>query len=359
MVLRIAAIGYGDIAQRKHFPQLQALRGAARLVAIAGRNPARLRDCAERFAVPRWYTDPAAMLGDAEIDAVLVLSPPDSHAEFAGMAIAAGKHVLVEKPLVRSLDEATRLLAAVRAQQRIKPITFMALPHVATPEHTLVARLLADGAVGEVTTVEVHRGHRGPTHAGWFYRRDQAGGGVLLDLGIYDLTGIATLFGPAARMTACCSTHFATRVMDDGTEVAPDVEDSALISLVLANRIAVSVNANWNGCLSHHATRTRAVVIGREGMLHFGVADGAVYLHRPDGNYAALPAGGVAAAFDGYACRMLRPAAASPENTIIGSFVARINAGDTSTRSLDIQAHVMEIIAGAYAGEANTLGTSF
>jgi 1,5-anhydro-D-fructose reductase (1,5-anhydro-D-mannitol-forming) len=345
MVLRIAAIGYGDIAQRKHFPDIAALAGSAELVAIAGRDPTRVADCARRFNVPAWYTDAAKMLSETAVDAVLVLTPPDSHADYAELAVRAGKHVLLEKPLVTTIDEARRISDAVRVQQQKMPITFFPLPNVGNAEHRLVAHLLQAGAVGQVTSVEIHRGHRGPTHAGWFYDRKLAGGGVLCDLGIYGLTSVATLFGPAATMTASCSRTFDTRTMDDGSVVTPDVEDSALVSLLLENRIAVSMNANWNGCLSHHHTRMRATVIGREGILNFGVADGAVYVFRPDGDY---PANGAEAQFDGYACRRFAPDTPSVRSSIVGDFVARIAAGDTSIRSLAIQAHVLEIIAKAY-----------
>jgi predicted dehydrogenase len=348
MPLRIAAIGCGDIAQRRHFPDIAALKNKAELVAIAGRDRGRLEVCAGRFAIPHCYTDPAAMLRDVAVDAVLVLTPPDSHAEYAEMAVRAGKHVMVEKPLVPTLDEALRLCAVVRSQLPVQPITFFPLPNVGNSEHRLVDRLLRAGAVGEVTSVECHRGHRGPTHASWFYQKALAGGGVLFDLGIYGLTSVTTLFGPAVSMTASCSRHFATRVMDDGTSISPDVEDSALISLLLERNIAVSLNANWNGYLTHHHTRIRSVVIGREGMLHFGVADGAVYIHRPDGNYQMLPPGSEEASFDGYACRKCVPAERGKPASIIGEFVARIEAGDISTRSLDIQTHVLEIIAKAY-----------
>jgi predicted dehydrogenase len=352
MVLRIAAIGYGDIAQRRHFPEIAALHGRAELVAIAGRDRTRASGCAERFNVPRWYTDPTAMLADTEIDAVLVLTPPDSHAEYAEMAVRAGKHVLVEKPLVPTVEAGRALREAVRSQQEIKPITFFPLPNVGNAEHRLVARLLQASVVGEVTSVEIHRGHRGPTHADWFYRKHLAGGGVLFDLGIYGLTSVAMLFGPAVRMTASCSRRFDTRTMDDGSVVTPDVEDSALISLLLDNRIAVTMNANWNGCLSHHHTRMRAVVIGRAGILQFGVADGAVYVFRPDGNYRALPAGSIKAKFDGYDCQKFVPGAIGNPPSIIGDFVDRIESGDTSTRSLDMQIHVLEIISKAYESEA-------
>ncbi len=201
--------------------------------------------------------------------------------------------------------------------------------------------------------LESHRSHRGPTHAGWFYQKHLAGGGVLLDLGIYQLSAVAALFGPAVSMTAFCTRQADTRIMDDGAVVSPDVEDSVLISLLLENKITVSVNANWNGCLSHHQTRTRVVVVGRAGILHFGVADGAVYVFRPDGNYEAIPAGAKEAMFDGHACRSLHPEQLDTPPSTIGDFVARIKARDTCTRSLDMQIHVLEIITKAYEAAAS------
>jgi hypothetical protein len=76
MALRIAAIGCGDIAQRRFFPQIKALGARAELVAIAARDVGRLRSCAACFDVPRIYTDAATMLRDDAVDAVLVLTPP-------------------------------------------------------------------------------------------------------------------------------------------------------------------------------------------------------------------------------------------------------------------------------------------
>jgi len=348
VTLRIAAIGYGDIAQRRHFPQLLELKGRAELVAIAGRDEARLAACAVRFGIERWSTDPASVIADPGVDAVLVLTAPDSHAAYAEMALRAGKHVMVEKPLVPTLAEATHLAAVLREQARVKPVTFFALPFIETPDHLLVADLLRRGAIGEVGAVECHRGHRGPTHAGWFYDKAQAGGGVLADLGIYHLTTVASLFGPIARFTASLSTRFATRTMDDGSIVAPDVEDSALLGLVLESRIGVSLHAHWNGGQPHQATRARVMVVGRSGTLYFGGADGAVQLYRPDGDYAVLAGAGEATSFDGYAVRTLRPPGAGTPPSIVAAFVARIEARDTGTLSLDIQAHVLEVIARAY-----------
>ena len=89
-------------------------------------------------------------------------------------------------------------------------------------------------------------------------------------------------------------------------------------------------------------------MVGRSGTLYFGGADGAVQLYRPDGDYAVLAGAGEATSFDGYAVRTLRPPGAGTPPSIVAAFVARIEAGDTGTLSLDIQAHVLEIIARAY-----------
>ena len=351
-MIRIASIGYGDIARRRHFPELRNLGDKAQLVALAGRDEPSLAECAREFGVPAWYANADEMLARDDIDAVLILTPPDSHGLFAKKAIEAGKHVLLEKPMVKSVEEATDLLQALKIQQQKKPITFFPLPHVDIPELRVVTRLIADGAIGEATSVECHRGHRGPTHADWFYKKELAGGGVLFDLGIYQVSAVVSLFGPARTVSALCNRHFDTRTMDDGTEVRPDVEDSALVSLWLDNRMAVAINANWNGSVTHHATRRRVTVIGREGNLHFGVEDGGIYVHRPDGDYNAIQKTYEESTFDGYSsCRVAPDSEAAP-STIVGDFVNLIEAAETSTRALEMQVHVMEIIFKAYRSGA-------
>lgn len=345
-MLRMAAIGCGDIAQRRHFPALQALAHAASLVAIAGRNPARTAACAAAFKIPHWTTNPAEIIANPSIDAVLILTPPDTHAHLAEAAIAAGKHVMIEKPLATTAAETRRLATALHAAPR--PVTVMALPHAAATEHANVTELLRQNAIGQPTGIECNRSHRGPSHAGWFYAREKAGGGVLLDLGIYGLSTIAGLFGPATAMTALCTRQFPTRTLDDATIITPDVEDSAQISLTLESGVTASLNANWNGCLSHHHTRARTTIFGRDGILHFGVADQAIYLHRPDNDHTRLTLPSEPALFDGQPCRRIETTA-QPAPAIVATFIDRIAAQDTSTRSLDLQAHVMEIIFQAYA----------
>lgn len=357
-MLRIASVGYGDIAQRSHFPSLKKLHGKAELVAICGRDAHKAAECAERFDIPDYYTDLDQMLARDDIDAVLVLTPPEAHCDAAVRAVRAGKHVLLEKPMVRTMDEAHRILAAVEASR----VTFFPLPYVASPMFDALRRLVEAGAIGEVTNIECHKSHRGPTHADWFYRKEIAGGGVLFDLGIYALGAIAYAFGPAVRVSAMCTRRYESRTMDDGSQVRPDVEDIALLNLWLESGVGAVVNANFNGYLSHHDTRSRLVVLGREGMIHLGAPGGSIYVHRADGAYDRLPMEHEPATFDGYACTRVTPEGGA-SRSILEHFLSMIEAGDTSTLLLRQQIHVMEIMLAAYASgsleQAQELSTRF
>lgn len=343
-MLRIGAVGYGDIAQRAHFPHLLKLKDRARLVAIAGRNPVRLAECARRFDIPRHYTDVDAMLASDDIDAVLVLTPPGAHAESAVKAVQAGKHVLLEKPMVRTMDEAHRILAAVEKS----PVVFFPLPYVASAAYDTLRDLIAAGAVGQVTGIECNKSHRGPTHADWFYRKEVAGGGVLFDLGIYALGAIAYVFGPATHVSALCTRLFETRTMDDGQVIRPDVEDSALVNLRLHDGVTAAINANFNGYLTHHHPRSRLIVFGREGMIHFGVPDGGIYVHRADEKYQGLPVEPDPVPFDGYPCRRVIVRRDGRTSSLLEHFFHLIETGDTSPLPLKQQIHVMEIMLAAY-----------
>lgn len=350
-MIRLAAIGCGDIARRTRFPDLLQHRADAELVAIAGRDRDKLRACADEFGVRRTYVDVDAMLSENDIDGVLILTPPSAHANHAVAALEAGKHTLLEKPMTTTLDDANRILVAAQDTS----VVVSPLPDVATAEHSLVRAFLEAGAVGTVTGVECHRGHRGPTHADWFYRQEIAGGGVLLDLGIYALTEIADLFGPTARLNALCATRFPHRTLDDGSNVEVDVEDVALVDLWLQRGIAASVHASWNGYPSHQQTRTRTTVIGREGMLAYGLAGGSIVLHRTDGRY---PEGGAPARLDGLDGRAyVAKTKQRLSGSVVGRFIERIAKGDVDLGPLRRQVNVMEEVLGAYArsGSARTI----
>src|SRR6185437_6700300 len=101
--LRWGLVGYGDLADKRSAAALQTAAGSE-LVGVWGRQAERTREFAGRHQISQVHGSLASLLASG-IDAVYVCTPADSHAEYALAAIAAGKHVLVEKPMAGTLSE--------------------------------------------------------------------------------------------------------------------------------------------------------------------------------------------------------------------------------------------------------------
>src|SRR5215207_2284977 len=112
--IRWGIIGCGDVTEVKSGPGFQKAEGSA-LVAVMRRTRGAAEDYARRHGVPRWYDDADRLIGDPEVDAVYVATPPSSHMEYAVRVAAAGKPVYVEKPMARDHRECLAMIEACRA----------------------------------------------------------------------------------------------------------------------------------------------------------------------------------------------------------------------------------------------------
>ncbi|WP_053731423.1 Gfo/Idh/MocA family protein [Nocardia sp. NRRL S-836] len=111
--VRLGLIGCGRIAQVAHLPAAEKAEGVD-LVAVCDPDATVAAAVARRHDVGTVHTDPAALLADPRVEAVLVAAPDRFHLDLAGAALAAGKHVLVEKPLATTVKECEQLVARVR-----------------------------------------------------------------------------------------------------------------------------------------------------------------------------------------------------------------------------------------------------
>jgi predicted dehydrogenase len=111
--LHVGVLGAGAIAQFAHLPALGRCR-RARLAALCDAAPDRLRQVGDRFAVARRYSDYDAMLGDSDIEAIIIAAPDPFHVPLAIRALHAGKHVLVEKPMGETSAQCRELIDAQR-----------------------------------------------------------------------------------------------------------------------------------------------------------------------------------------------------------------------------------------------------
>jgi len=203
MTQRILIVGAGAIAHH-HAAAARLIPGAAILAADPS-EPARTR-FAEAFPEAALFETPHAMLAANPAgprDIVIVAVPPWLHAPLATMALAAGYHVLCEKPLGRNLDEVDELLAAAAKAGRM--VGDCSVRFNGQPAMARARELIAEGSIGALNLVRmVNRNPRmrpGLEYqpvSRWFLNRDKAGGGVLMDWAVYDIAMLFDVLRPTA-----------------------------------------------------------------------------------------------------------------------------------------------------------------
>jgi xylose dehydrogenase (NAD/NADP) len=168
-----------------------------RFQAVAGRDPARTAAFAAVTGIEQTFDGYPAMLASDDIDAVYVALPAALHTEWVVAALAAGKHVLCEKPFAWSAADAARCFDAAEANDRLCAEGFMWRIH---PQTALAQRLVADGAIGQPATVRAAlRVTVGPDD---IRRSPELGGGALGDLGCYCVSAIRMFGGNPVRGSA-------------------------------------------------------------------------------------------------------------------------------------------------------------
>ena len=167
------------------------------LVAVASRTIENASAFAEEFEVPRAYGDYDALLDDDAVDVVYIATPIGTHADLAGRALQAGKHVLVEKAFTTTAEEARGLAALAARQDRF---LMEAMWMRFNPAFRRMLDEVSDGAIGEVRSVQAGFGI--PFPKDWNIWRPELGGGALLDMGVYPLTLAHLMLGRPAGVTA-------------------------------------------------------------------------------------------------------------------------------------------------------------
>jgi predicted dehydrogenase len=177
----------------------------ARIVAAASPTEAHVRAFTEKHGIPHAYTDYREMLQRDDIDLVTVGAPNDLHCRIVCDIAAAGKHVICEKPLCRTMDEADRMIAACRAAG----VKFMYAEELCfVPKYVRAKQLIDMGAIGEVFLVKQAEKHNGP-HSPWFWDVERSGGGVTLDMGCHAFQFFRWILGnrPVKAVTAQMGTY--------------------------------------------------------------------------------------------------------------------------------------------------------
>jgi predicted dehydrogenase len=184
-------ISTADIGLKKVIPALQA-SAHCEVIAIASRSLEKAENAAKLLDIPRAYDSYEALLEDADIDAVYISLPNHLHVPLTLKALQANKHVLCEKPVGLSVNEALQLAEACKQKPHLKVMeAFMYRFH---PQWLLVKKLIEDGTIGTLKSI----------HSTFSFYNDDAnnirnkkemGGGSLMDIGCYCISLSRWFFG--------------------------------------------------------------------------------------------------------------------------------------------------------------------
>ena len=216
----VAVIGAGFIADY-HVNGLRAAGGD--VTALVGRRSDRTARRAAELGIKRAEIDYRKVLDDRTIDAVVVASPDDTHEAIAIDALAAGKHVLLQKPMALDSVQCRRIIDADTQADHRLTVSFM---HRYFPEVRWLRDLIATGALGPIHSVRIRNATPGADWADWFFKPGNVSGGVVMQLGVHGIDLCRHLFGPIASVTAEAWTARPLRKLADGREVTAVLEDN-------------------------------------------------------------------------------------------------------------------------------------
>lgn len=230
---KIGVIGLGGVAQLVHLPNLSKLNNAE-ISAVSEVKQSRLNAVSEKFGIKNQFKDYREMLEKTELDAVIIATPTSTHKDIALDCIDAGKDILIEKPMARSYAEAKVIVDAAR-KNKIKLMVGMNLRF--RPDTMLLRSLINSGEIGSPYYVRIAWIRRQSSSEKWFTKKEESGGGVIIDLGIHLIDLSFWLLGyPEVDSVSTKNFFHNTR----------SVEDTSISFIKCKNSSVISLESSWS-----------------------------------------------------------------------------------------------------------------
>ncbi|NIP24472.1 MAG: Gfo/Idh/MocA family oxidoreductase, partial [Phycisphaerae bacterium] len=192
--IRVGIIGCGSVSW-KYIPDMKS-RPYIELVSACDIIPSRARQRAKDYGIPNVYANIEDMLKGTDFDLLVNTTSMTEHYKINRIALNAGKHVWSEKPMANTVSEGKELIDLARSNK----LGFWAAPCMVTsPQFEFMARTVAEGKLGRVAGARAFYGHNGHK---WLWAPEffMDGGGSLYDLGVYNITTLTGILGPAKRV---------------------------------------------------------------------------------------------------------------------------------------------------------------
>ncbi len=266
MPVKYGVIGCGAIAQRRHIPECVA-NEKSKLAALADPAADRVAELAKRYGATA-YTDYKEMLAKADIDAVVVAGPNALHAQQTIDSLNAGKHVLCEKPMATTREDAR---AMIQASEKNRKYLMIGLNQRLMPPHVKAKEILDSGRLGKVLSFRTAFKHPGPegwsVDAGrsWFFKKGQAYMGVTGDLGVHKADLMRWLLGQEFTEVGG---FISTLDKRDAEGNLLDLDDNAYLTLKTSGGIIGSMILSWT---NYGAEENYTVIYCQKGVLGLGV----------------------------------------------------------------------------------------
>lgn len=237
--VKIGVIGLGGVAQLVHLPNLNKLANVE-LTAVAEVNKNRLLTISDKFNVKEKYLDYNEMLEKSDIDAVIVATPTSTHTDIAIDCLNAGKDVLVEKPLARTYLEAKKIVDAAKKNKR-KLMVGMNLRY--RPDTMLLRSFINSKEIGDPFYVKCGWIRKQSSSEKWFTKKEESGGGVIIDLGIHLLDlALWLLDYPEISSVSTQNFHHYTKNVEDTSINCIKCKSSAVINMEVSWSLPVEKN---------------------------------------------------------------------------------------------------------------------
>lgn len=277
-------IGCGDVTEVKSGPAFNKVPDS-KLVAVMRRNEAKVKDYAQRHAVPKWYTNADDMIADPYVNAIYIATPPLYHEEYTLKALQAGKPVYVEKPMALDAAAAVRMAEAAR-ETGVK----LCVAHYRReqPLFRKVKALLEEGVLGKIRLVQLHmwQPHQSKlitqTEDNWRVNPAVSGGGLFHDLAPHQLDLVLHFFGKPLLASGIA--------LNAGGYYEAD--DTVSGHMLLPGNVVFQ--GSWSFVLPADEKRDLLHIIGEKGSLSFPIFDHHAITWRKEGGeeqilFDALP----------------------------------------------------------------------
>lgn len=179
-MLKVGVIGGGSISQFHITPYI--IHKRVELIALCDQNEQRLTKCGHQYGVTHLYTNYRDLLANEDVEAVSICTWNNTHAEIAIAALEAGKHVLVEKPLCMTVEEALAVEAAVEKSGKVLLVGFVRRHG---SNSNILKQFIDQDYLGEIYYAKASCLRRLGNPGGWFSDKSKSGGGALMDLGVH------------------------------------------------------------------------------------------------------------------------------------------------------------------------------